>query len=148
MGVLIILGIVAVIALFVVCCLIEEVKVIAQTTLCVAKLIVGLFVKGWGTCLFVYAILSALHWIILLGVDCFNSDTKGTWIPRNDGKGFKEDVNHPISAFIGTLLVIAFALLIEYGICYFFHFYTLLPIVSGIALILDIIALLSVFFWE
>lgn len=139
------LGIIAVIALIIVCIMIDEVRVITTATLCIAKLIVALFVEGWGTVLFVYAGLSAIHTIITLGTDCFNSDTKGTWIPRKDGKGLQEDVNHPIGAFIGSLFAIAVVLLVEYGICYFSGSYLLFPIVSGIMLILDIIALINVF---
>lgn len=148
MSVLIIIGIIAVIALIIVCIIIDEVRVITTATLCIAKLIVALFVKGWGNVLFVYAGLSAIHMIIMLGTDCFNSDTKGTWIPRKDGKGLQEDINHPIGAFIGSLFAITIVLLVEYALCYFSGSYLLFPIVSGIMLILDIIALINVFCWS
>lgn len=141
---LVLLGIAAFIAVFVLSIFFDGVKASSLAVLSAAKVVLSFFVTGFDMQLLIYAILGEAVLLILLGTECFNSDTEGTWIPRNDGKGWKEDINHPFQALIGTILGSAIIVGVSCLIAYFSDFFYLLSILSGIELILSVASVIRV----
>ena len=117
----------------------------------VIRTIVSFSVTGFNSNFFVFAILTSLFLLFAMGLEAFESGTKGDVLFRKISDGVieaKEDINHPIQGLIGTILVGLVFAGIEYIIFWLsgtFVFMTIICIIESIVAVISLIQ--AIRFW-
>ena len=139
------------IALLVLSTLFDVVQYSVLSIVGVIRTIVSFSVTDFNSEFFVFAILTSLFLLFTMGLEAFDSGTKGDVIFRKISDSIieaKEDVNHPIQGLIGTILAGFLFAGIEYIIFLISGTFVFMTIICIIESILAVISLIqAIKFW-
>lgn len=103
---ILVLGIIGFLVLFALACIIDVVQYAVMLILAVSRTVLSIYVTGFNSEFYIFAALTSAFFLFLIGTDAFDSDTDGDIIFKKVGNTIRgeEDENHPIQAFLYSIL--------------------------------------------
>lgn len=140
-----VLLVVLLLALFVVSIFYEVVQCSGLLLISICRAILSFFMMGFNDIFFIFAILTSGFFMLVNGVDAFDSGTDRRVIFRREGDTItgKQDVNHPIQAFFETIVAGLIVAGIEYIIFSVMQTFTFMTIICAIESVIALIFLIK-----